>query len=233
MNTEAIILAGGFGTRLQSVISEVPKPMAPVAGKPFLYYLLNYLQKEGIKRVVLSVGYKHETISDYFSSQFQNIELDYAIEEAPLGTGGGIINALKKCKEKQIFIVNGDTFFPIPLKKLDLFHAQKQAETSIALKPIENSDRYGTVLLNKNSFITSFQEKNKSQEALINGGIYLVDRKKLEARHFNTKFSFEKEYLEPAANENCIAGQIYNYYFLDIGIPASYQQAQTEMLQFL
>jgi len=233
MNTEAIILAGGFGTRLKSVVDDVPKPMAPVAGKPFLYYILNYLQGQGIKRAVLSVGYKHEIISGYFGNEFRQMSIDYAIENIPLGTGGGILNALRKCSEEQIFIINGDTFFPVPLNDLYTRHIQKKTETTVALKQIEESGRYGTVCLNENSFITSFKEKSESSASLINGGIYLVNRQKIENRNFSNKFSFEKDYLEQVAKEYCIAGHIFSHYFLDIGIPESYGQAQKEMLQFI
>jgi len=233
MNTEAIILAGGFGTRLKSVVHDVPKPMAPVAGKPFLYYILNYLQNQGIKRTILSVGYKREIITGYFGNKFRDISIGYATEDTPLGTGGGILNALRKCTEKQVFIVNGDTFFPVPLNELHDKHIYTQAETTIALKQIDDPGRYGTVCLNSNSFITSFKEKNESSASLINGGIYLVDRPKIESRKFNDIFSFEKDYLEQVVKECCIAGCIFSHYFLDIGIPESYRQAQKEMLQFV
>ena len=233
MNTEAIILAGGFGTRLKSVVDDVPKPMAPVSGTPFLYYILNYLQKEGIKKVVLSVGYKHEIISNYFGNEFLQMSVDYAIEDTPLGTGGGILNALKKCSEEQVFIINGDTFFPVPLNDLYARHIQKKAETTVALKQTNDSGRYGTVSINENSFITSFKEKSESSASLINGGIYLVDRQKIANRAFCNKFSFEKDYLELVVKEHCVAGHIFNQYFLDIGIPESYRKAQKEMLPFI
>lgn len=232
MSYEAIILAGGFGTRLKSIVDDVPKPMAPINGKPFLHYLLNYLQSEGIRKVTLSVGYKHEIISDYFGNQFNSIEIDYAIEDQPLGTGGGIQLALKKCTNDHVFIINGDTLFPVSLANLMEKHTQTLAETTIALKKVELSDRYGTVSLDKNSFIQSFKEKSESSESLINGGIYLLDKNKFEKRVFNTVFSFEKDYLEQVAQQHCIAGCIFNNFFLDIGIPETFRQAQDDFKQF-
>jgi D-glycero-alpha-D-manno-heptose 1-phosphate guanylyltransferase len=228
MINEAIILAGGFGTRLKSVVSDVPKPMAPVNGKPFLYYLLNYLHAEGINRVILSVGFKHEVISDYFGDRFKSIEIEYSIEDQPLGTGGGIWLALNKCSEDIVFILNGDTFFPISLSRLRETQIKSGAVTTIALKNVGKNNRYGTVSLDEDSFIKSFLEKSETPESIINGGIYCVDKPKFLNYQFNERFSFEKDYLELEAPNHNIAGCIFDSYFLDIGIPDSLQQAQED-----
>lgn len=225
MSNEAIILAGGMGTRLQSVVSDVPKPMAPVNGKPFLFYLLNYLNSEGITRVIFSVGYKHEIISSYFGNRFKNIEIIYSIEDQPLGTGGAIWLALQKCTQKHLIILNGDTFFPVPLHALKKIHAAKKAETTIALKKIDDAARYGTVCLSEDSFISSFKEKNEASEALINGGIYCLNKPAFLKRNFSQKFSFEKDYLETRVSNRIFAGHVFNSYFLDIGIPDSLKKA--------
>ncbi len=229
---EAIILAGGLGTRLSHIVTDVPKPMAPINGNPFLKYLLDYLQQEGFRKVILSVGYKHEAISGYFGNSYQSLELDYAVEESPLGTGGAIRLALRKCHNSQVFIFNGDTFFRIKTDELEKFHQQKNAEITLALKKVDNPDRFGTVILDEHSIVQSFEEKATKNEALINGGVYLLDRHKFESRPFPEKFSFEKDYLEKTVVEHCIAGYVFNTYFLDIGIPESYKKAQTDFQQF-
>jgi D-glycero-alpha-D-manno-heptose 1-phosphate guanylyltransferase len=229
---EAIILAGGLGTRLQGVVKDLPKPMAPINGKPFLQYLLNYLHGEGIRRVVLSVGHKHESISSFFGNGYRSIAIDYAVEGTPLGTGGGIALALQKTTLPHVFILNGDTFFPIPLAQLEEKHLHTQAETTIALKETDEAGRYGTVRLGEGTMITAFEEKGKSGKALINGGIYLVNKELFEKRNFNEKFSFEKDYLEKVIAERAIAGSVFENYFLDIGIPESLARAQDDFQQF-
>ena len=130
MVKEAVILAGGFGTRLQSVVADVPKPMAPVNGKPFLQYILDYCIKQGIERVVLSTGYKHEVIFSFFGTQYNTITIQYAHEQEPLGTGGGIQFALQKCIDENVVVLNGDTFFDVDLQALESQHISAQSELS-------------------------------------------------------------------------------------------------------
>ena len=230
MTKEAIILAGGLGTRLKSVLNNVPKPMAMVNGKPFLYYLLNYLHAEGINRVILAVGYRNEVISDYFGDGFKSMELIYSVEVIPLGTGGGVLLALRHCSEKTVFILNGDTFFPVSLTELQNRHIKLGADTTIALKSVENADRYGAVSLDDDFYIRSFSEKNDTSKSLINGGIYCLNTVEFLKHTFNEKFSFEKDYLEIEVTNHTIAGCIYDSYFLDIGIPESLQKAQKDFL---
>ena len=232
MIDEAIILAGGLGTRLKSMVKDVPKPMAPVNGKPFLQYLLNYLHSEGIKRVILSVGHKHESISSFFGGHYRSMQIDYAVESTPLGTGGAISLALQKSILPDTFILNGDTFFPISLIQLAEKHYSLQAETTMALKEIGQAGRYGTVQLGDDSYITAFGEKGHPGQALINGGNYVVNKQLFEKRLFSRKYSFEKDYLEKVVTEHCIAGCVFNSYFLDIGIPESLIRARDDFQQF-
>ena len=230
--TEAIILAGGVGSRLKSSVPDVPKPMAVINGKPFLYYLLTYLESQHISRIIISVGYKYETIIDYFGNDFHSIPIIYVVEEKPLGTGGGITLALKECNMEHIFIMNGDSFFPVDFQELKKVHDEKKAEITLALKKIPESDRYGTTILDNNSIIVSFSEKAERKEALINGGIYLLDKSKFEQRRFAESFSFEKDYLEKVVDDKCVAGCIFNNYFVDIGTPESYEKAQNDFNKF-
>lgn len=170
---EVIILAGGLGTRLRSVVSEVPKCMAPVVGKPFLWYLLKYLTRFDVNRVVLSVGYLREVIFKWIDEVKEEFPFvfDYAIEEEPLGTGGGIKLALGKINDERAFVLNGDTFFDVDLMQLYDAHVIGKKAITLALKPMKNFDRYGTVNMEPiTGTILSFNEKQYCEEGLINGG---------------------------------------------------------------
>lgn len=220
---EAIILAGGLGTRLRSVVSEVPKCMAPVDGKPFLQYLLEYLSRYDIKHVVLSVGYLKEVVIDFVSSREWPFDISYAVEQEPLGTGGGIRLALRKCRGNRVFILNGDTFFNVDLNRLPFV-----APVTLALKPMRDFDRYGAVDWD-GDLVTGFREKEMRAEGLINGGVYAVDRSLLDLTLYPKKFSFEKDVLEPMAGLFQVAGRVQDGYFIDIGIPEDYERAQREL----
>ena len=220
---EAIILAGGLGTRLRSVVSEVPKCMAPVDGKPFLQYVLEWLSRFDITHVVLSVGYLKEQIVDFVQAHEWPFAVSYAVEKEPLGTGGGIRLALQKCRGKQVFVLNGDTFFNIDLDTLSF-----SASVTLALKPMWDFDRYGAVDWN-GDLVTGFHEKKPCAEGLINGGIYAIDRSQLDIALYPKKFSFEKDLLEPLAAYGLVAGEVQDGYFIDIGIPEDYARAQREL----
>ncbi|WP_130889687.1 nucleotidyltransferase family protein [Fusobacterium varium] len=215
---EAIVLAGGFGTRLKEVVSDVPKPMAPVNGKPFLEYLIKDLGEKGIRHIILAVGYKKKIIKEYFKNRYESIEITYSEELTPLGTGGAIKKALKLAKEEDVFIVNGDTFFDIDLKRMKEFHTENKSILTVTVKEMENFDRYGSLIIKGNKII-EFEEKKKKAKGKINGGIYLI-KKDLLNRVEKENFSFEKEVLEDKKIEK------YSYesegYFIDIGIPEDY-----------
>jgi D-glycero-alpha-D-manno-heptose 1-phosphate guanylyltransferase len=222
---EVIILAGGKGTRLQSVVNDVPKPMALVNGKPFLEYILKWLVSFNISKIFLSVGYKHEIIIEYFGNKFNDIPIEYIIESIPLGTGGAILNCLEKTNDNDILIINGDTFYPINIEYFYEFHKNSNILISIALKRMYNFDRYGVVILDNNYIISSFKEKTFQLEGLINGGIYFVNRKILDFNRFPEAFSFEKEILEKKISLKQLKGKIFDEVFLDIGIPEDYFRA--------
>ena len=145
---EAIILAGGFGTRLQSVVKDVPKPMASVAGNPYLVYLIRYLKNYGVEHIVLSVGYLSEVVEVYFKDKYLGIKISYSNENTPLGTGGGIRLALEKCQKKNVVILNGDSFFDVDIHKLKKFHEKSKAQVSLGVRKVDNVGRYGEVILN-------------------------------------------------------------------------------------
>ena len=220
---EAIILAGGLGTRLRSVVSEVPKCMAPVDGRPFLQYMLEWLSRYDVSHVVLSVGYLKEVIFSFMDSRACPFEISYAVEEEPLGTGGGIRLALTKCREDRVIVLNGDTFFDVDLDALSF-----TAPVTLALKPMRNFDRYGAVDWD-GELVTGFHEKAACAEGLINGGVYALVRSQLDFAFYPKRFSFEKDLLEPLAAAHLVAGQVQDGYFIDIGIPEDYARAQREL----
>lgn len=221
--TPVIILAGGFGTRLSTVVKDVPKPMAPINGKPFLHYIFKELQQQNIKEVVLSVGHLNEVIQDFFSDNYLGIHIQYAIENEPLGTGGGIKHAFNFV-ETDAFVLNGDTFFDIQLSKIK----NEEKDITIALKPMFNFDRYGTVELDNENRIIAFNEKKYCENGLINGGVYYFKKSLFDKIKTDSKFSFEKDILESHTNDLQIHGKIFDNYFIDIGIPEDYEKAKID-----
>jgi D-glycero-alpha-D-manno-heptose 1-phosphate guanylyltransferase len=222
---EVIILAGGLGTRLRSAVADVPKCMAPVAGRPFLWYLLDGLRGTRASRVILSVGYLKEVIFDWLDPSEWPFEIDWAVEGKPLGTGGGIRLALSKCKGNRVAVLNGDTLYDV---SLDALMEDGDAPVRLALKPMEAFDRYGAVELDGRR-ITAFREKAWCRKGLINGGVYAIDREALDLSSFPEKFSFEKDVLEPMAAEGRLEGVVDEGYFIDIGIPEDYARARQEL----
>ncbi len=235
MIKEAIILAGGLGTRLQSVVSDVPKCMAPVAGKPFLHYVICFLEKNGINHFIFSVGYMHKMIEEYLAKNHVQLKYTISLENEPLGTGGAIRLACNKCCEKNVLICNGDTLYKIDLSALSRLHEEMNAACTLSLKPMHYFDRYGVVELNEDHSVKSFKEKQYYTSGLINGGSYALNIKSFLNENLPEKFSFEKDYLEKniknKANEKAkLYGIIEDAYFIDIGIPEDFARAQEELL---
>jgi len=229
MIKQAIILAGGLGTRLHSVVSELPKCMAPIAGKPFLHYVIAHLQKEGIQNFIFSVGYKSESITSFVKENLPGTNFRFSIEDEPLGTGGAIKLAMEKTSEKNILVCNGDTLFNVHVNELNNFHLQHGPDCTLCLKPMNNFDRYGVVELDNDNLIKSFKEKQFYEKGLINGGVYALKAEVFLNKDLPEKFSFEKDYLEKFVDERKMYGLIQNEYFIDIGIPEDYERAQEEL----
>ena len=229
---EVIVLAGGLGTRLQGVIGASPKCMAPVNGQPFLAYLLDYVDKQGATRVILSLGYKHKMVIDWLEDQELYFELDYVVEDEPLGTGGGILAAMEQAETDYVAVVNGDTMFRVNLKEQMKFHIASESATTLALKEMHKFDRYGIVETDNKGIIKAFKEKQAVESGLINGGVYIIDRERFLARNLPDKFSFEKDYLEKFVGEKKFYGYKNDGYFIDIGIPNDYAKAQEDFKSF-
>jgi len=227
---EAIILAGGFGTRLQTVVSDVPKPMAQVAGRPFLEFLVKKLTNSGFKKIVLSVGYKADVVMAHFSRRSFGTEISFCVEDKPLGTGGGIKLAMSKTSGEHVVVLNGDSLFDAPLDKLFQFHLQNKAVATLALRRIDSCERYGRVVCDKSGRIEDFEPKGFTGEGLINGGIYILKRDVFEA--MPESFSIEEDFFKPRVKEVLMFGLPFDSYFIDIGIPEDYQRAQKEFEKF-
>lgn len=227
---ECVVLAGGMGTRLRSVVSDLPKCMAPVAGRPFLAWLLDDLLDNGFEHIILSLGHLHDVVEEWVSWQPFRDRVTCVVEREPLGTGGGVRLALGMADEDEVFVLNGDTFFGVDFNEMLSFHRKSGAAATLALKPMRNFDRYGEVLCDDSGKIISFREKQPCAAGLINGGVYLLGRNCLDG--MPDRFSLEKDYFEPLAagdaKDGFLAGFRSEGYFIDIGIPADYERAQRD-----
>lgn len=228
MIKEAIILAGGFGTRLKCLVDDMPKSMAPVNEKPFLSYIFEYLQKYRIERVVLAVGYKNENIISFFGNSYKGIEIQYSIENKPLGTGGAILKACRAVSSQFCYVLNGDTCFHVDLSEFEKSFCKTRAVLSVALKSLENFERYGSVATEGDRII-SFNEKKFCEKGLINGGVYILDKDWMKRNAPGKIFSFEKDILERKVREEFITYFLSDNYFIDIGIPEDYLKASQEL----
>ena len=219
---EAIVLAGGLGTRLQSVIQDVPKPMAPINGRPFLCYVLDWLLCEGIHKCILAVGYKRECIIDFFGGEYNGMHLTYSVEEEPLGTGGAIQKAFTHCSAAAV-IVNGDTLFPVDLA---LLTQKYRGNIVLACRYMADASRYGVMRL-QGDLVTGFDEKKNGVAGWVNGGVYIAN--KLPFCDYTGKFSMEMDVLPKCIREGKVYAMKSDAYFIDIGVPEDYRRAQAEL----
>ncbi len=227
---QAIVLVGGMGTRLRSVIADVPKPMAPIHDKPFLAHLLYYLKKQGITSVVFPVHYMGEKIRAYFSANYAGIDIQYVEEETPLGTGGAIVNSLTAIPDlhSPVFVLNGDTFLKLDYQAM--YQAQQKQNTAltIALRQVNDCSRYGKVVVD-DQHIVEFREKGEVGAGLINAGVYLVRPSLFADYRLPQRFSFETDFLLPFLPDLNPHAFITNDYFIDIGIPDDYAKAINDL----
>lgn len=223
---EAVVLAGGMGTRLRSAVPDLPKCMAPVAGRPFLAWLLDDLEAAGFGHIILSLGYRHEAIENWVAERNNQARIDCVVEAEPLGTGGGVRLALQKAEESDVFVLNGDTWFGVDYAAMARFHRRQGLLATLALKPMRDFDRYGEVCCTPDGLIFAFKEKQACAQGLINGGIYLLQRGALAG--CPERFSLERDFFEPLAAEEKLAGFRSEGYFIDIGIPTDYARAQQD-----
>lgn len=233
--TTAIILAGGLGTRLRSVVSDVPKPMAPIAGKPFLHWQLDYWCQQGIDRFVLAVGYKHEVISDYFGTRFQGRPIVYSVENSPIGTGGALFQAMNYLLDDGPFVLlNGDTYFAVSLDALMQSHQRHQADVTFALFASKEVGRYMGMAVDDHGRIRALKSGSAEVGALACGGVYVMSPQSLQllqSQTFNdlaAAVSLEDEVFPKALESGyCLQGGYVDGAFIDIGIPNDYHNAHT------
>lgn len=224
---QAIVLAGGFGTRLRQVVADVPKPMAPVAGRPFLEILLSSLATKGFTRVILSVGFMAEKITAYFGGNYADMELVYAVEDKPLGTGGGVRLAMDHVSEDHVFVFNGDTFLDLESVLIEQ-HWQTRQRPIIVGRDVPDTARYGR-LLTSNGVASGFTEKGVVGPGLINAGCYVLRHGQLDEFQANVPFSLETDFLSPVVARGEFDVYVTSGKFIDIGVPEDYAFAQTEL----
>jgi D-glycero-alpha-D-manno-heptose 1-phosphate guanylyltransferase len=223
---QAIILAGGFGTRLQAVLRDVPKPLAPVRGFPFIHYVLRWLEESGIERVIGCTGYLADKMEAGFSSYAGALEMRFLREESPLGTGGAIYRALSEVDRGGVFVLNGDTYFPA-----NLIGFQQEAERlggrfAIALRRVRDTSRFGAVELDGGR-ILAMHEKGRQGPGLVNAGLYLLPHDLWQTLPMPGVFSWEVDLMQPKAPLLGVAGVVLGAPFLDIGTPESYGEAES------
>jgi len=228
---EAIILAGGFGTRLAARLNNIPKPMAPVAGRPFLEILLRHLERNGCTRVLLSVGHLHQVIRNHFGPAWGGIELEYVVEQEPLGTGGAIRAALDQIREESALVLNGDTFLAADLRAMMVAHSQAHAVFSMAVAQQPDIARYGGVVV-EDGRVRGFEEKSRSGPGWINAGVYALRRDLAWPAGLADKFSFERDFMMPQVAQLAPLAFPVEGFFLDIGVPEDLDRAQTELAGF-
>lgn len=227
---KAIILAGGMGTRLRSVVSDVPKPLAPINSKPFLQVLLDSLLPYDFSQFIISTCYMADKIKDACGDHHKKVPISYVKEESPLGTGGAIrlaISSLSK-DEEYVFVLNGDTFLKVDYKEMLEFAQKLNAGITIAVRSMDNCYRYGTLMIDHDT-ITGFNSAGSAGPGYINGGIYLLKASVLSSVVAGEKFSFERDFLEKYYLNNPIYAFMTDGYFIDIGIPTDYERAQKEL----
>jgi len=225
MDVTAVVLAGGLGTRLQTVVADRPKVLAPVAGRPFLTYLLDQLQDAGVHRVVLSTGHLAEQFTSTIGSAYRDLEVAYAEEEAPLGTGGAIKFAGGLASTEHLLVMNGDSYFNVDLAEYLDWHAQHGNDASLLLVRISDASRYGAVRLDDDECVTAFLEKQPGLgQGLINAGIYAL-RHEMLAHIPDGKCSIERDVFPRWIERFKVRGLATDGEFLDIGIPEDYHRS--------
>ncbi len=222
---EAVVLAGGFGTRLRAVVSEVPKPMAPVGGRPFLELLLEYWIRQGVRRFVLSIGYLAGKISEHFGTAWRGAEIAYAHETEPLGTGGGLLLAAAEARGEDLLVLNGDTFFAVDLPGFAEFHRERRADCSFSLFRSTDTKRYLGLAVEADGRVRGMEAV---QGGLANGGVYLFRRAALAALPWRAgeRASLETDMLPHGLRDGWrVYGRECAATFIDIGVPDDYRRA--------
>ncbi|HBH78502.1 MAG TPA: phosphohexose mutase [Nitrospira sp.] len=226
----AVILAGGLGTRLRSAVPDLPKPMAPINGRPFLEHQLEYWINQGVSRFVLSVGYRHEAITGHFGAHYKGVEIEYAIEDQPLGTGGGLLLAVEKLdQDKPFLLLNGDTYFEADWNALDVFAVEHEADWCFSLFETSERGRYMGIEMSAQGRITLLKSGVEQGPRLANGGVYWVHPRALSGTwRLGEKLSLEDDLFPHALTAGRrLCGIEFGGTFIDIGVPDDYHRASS------
>lgn len=224
---QAIILAGGQGTRLQTILKDVPKALASVRNKPFLDYLLQFLNQQGITHFIFALGHQHQQILDYLNAKEKSWTYSCVIEQEALGTGGAVKKAIETATEKDVWVINADTYLALNMKAMYQQHIVNNALATIALKEMNHFDRFGLIHINQSNCITSFEEKRACENGLINAGFFIVNKNRfLIHTASKEKFSIEKDFFELQLFTKAIFGYMTNGFFIDLGVPEDFEKAQ-------
>lgn len=232
----AIILAGGHGSRLQSITGQTPKCLAPVNGQPFLYYLLQQLSTQGFAQIVLALGVGAEAVQTAAAAWQQyhpQVTLQYVIETSPLGTGGAILHAIPYCQSQHVLVLNGDSYLQVNYADTFRHRPQMDADVTMLLTPMQQADRFGLVTMDAQKRIISFQEKKAHSSGLINAGAYWLNIAKIHPALLPPIGSWEKDILPMLLARKHLYGQVVHGYFIDIGIPDAYEKAQKDFAKFV
>lgn len=222
---EAIVLVGGLGTRLRAVVSDVPKPLAPVAGRPFLAWLLDHLVENGMRHVVLAAGYLAERVVDSIGNDWHGVRVDYSVESAPLGTGGAVRQACGMLQGEAAHVLNGDTFLRYDMHALERATHHAGADLGMALARVDDVARYGAVV-REGERVTGFKEKGESGPGCINAGSYYLTSAAIHSLPSEPAFSFETRVLAPLTAAGKVCAFDATSEFIDIGVPEDYRCAQ-------
>lgn len=222
---EAIVLAGGLGTRLRGIVNDRPKPMAPVCGRPFLAFVLDQLVDAGFATVILAVGYRHEAIRTHFGDAYRGVVLRYSVENEPLGTGGAMRLACVHVHARDVFVLNGDTYLELDFRAMLDAHVRAPASFSMAVCHVPDVERYGALEFDDGA-VRRFCEKGRSGPGWINGGTYVLGTELRAHLRSEGAFSFEHDFLVPEVGRIRPLAFRASGHFIDIGIPEDYGRVQ-------
>jgi D-glycero-alpha-D-manno-heptose 1-phosphate guanylyltransferase len=236
-NTQVVILCGGLGTRLRPAVPHLPKSLAPVAGRPFLDYILSGIAAASMRNVLLCTGHYGDAVEQHYAGSTASrhgLRIDYSREQESLGTAGALCNARRSIRSNPFLVINGDSLLEINFQEFVAWHLASGAVATLALTRVADSRRYGSVVLEANGEIRRFAEKVEPtpngfgrEGALINAGVYALDRSVLDAIPSSPPMiSFEKD-IFPTLIGRGLFGFVTTGFFIDIGVPGEYQRAQT------
>jgi len=228
---DCVILCGGLGKRLQSIVHDVPKVMAQVDGRPFLDLIIEFLKSQNIKRIVLCTGHKADLIENYYREQDFGLMIDFSTEHEPLGTGGALKNAHEVILSDPFFVLNGDSFLSVDLQAFLDFHMEKKSIASMLVTEVNDSKDFGNLEIDENQQVVDFREKGiGTKKQLVNAGIYCFSQTVFSCMPELKKFSLENDFF-PKLIGNKFYGYCTDKEFMDIGTPERYESVK-QKLQF-